>query len=55
LGGEEEEAFPGQNASGKGPKRPIRQVRVRIYVFKVGRREKRVLKARCLKIQKDGD
>jgi hypothetical protein len=50
--GGEEEAFPGQNVSRKGLRRLVRQVRVRIYVFKVRRREKRVLKARCLKIQK---
>jgi hypothetical protein len=41
----EEEAFPGRNASEKGPRRAVRLVGVRIYVFKVGRREKTRLKS----------
>jgi hypothetical protein len=44
-GGGGGEAFPGQNVSGKGPRRAVRQMRVRIYVFKVRRREKTRLKS----------
>jgi hypothetical protein len=39
------EAFPGQNASGKGPKRAVKRVGVRIIVFSVEIREETRLKS----------
>ena len=40
-----EEAFPGQNASGKGPKKAVRREGVRIIVFSVEIREETRLKS----------